>query len=356
MTEDNYHAYCDESGNTGANLLDPRQPLFVVGGWLVNDRALPAAQDRVREYADILSLTEKELHGYQLLKSERGRRAIYLLMTDFLNPFSLPICQIIEKRFMLAGMVYETFLDPDSNPKIPESFVDMWEGKHDLGEKIYALPDKVLARFSKAYETLDRSLLLKSLRSVADALQARSETHLADLILGSFPHIEKIIEKQRIGRKSYDSLTLNTPNVAAFHMFFHSLEKIGRDSAIPKITLVHDENLQFRKTFPMIFEGFRDDISNKVIKMGPWSDVYFGFQSLKDFEFADSKNEPILQASDVFVSSIYLYAANACRGRNSPRSLKEICRLFLKEDDSHPAMIRYISSNSLEDKIRSSFQ
>ena len=32
---ENAHAYCDESGNTGANLLDFNQPLLIVGGWLV---------------------------------------------------------------------------------------------------------------------------------------------------------------------------------------------------------------------------------------------------------------------------------------------------------------------------------
>ena len=48
MTVNNAHAYCDESGNTGANLLDPIQPLFVVGGWFVLDNLKEAADEVVK--------------------------------------------------------------------------------------------------------------------------------------------------------------------------------------------------------------------------------------------------------------------------------------------------------------------
>lgn len=44
MTVNNAHAYCDESGNTGANLVDANQPLLVVGGWLVIDGLRKAAE------------------------------------------------------------------------------------------------------------------------------------------------------------------------------------------------------------------------------------------------------------------------------------------------------------------------
>ena len=37
MTANNAHAYCDESGYTGANLLDPNQPILMVEGWVVPD-------------------------------------------------------------------------------------------------------------------------------------------------------------------------------------------------------------------------------------------------------------------------------------------------------------------------------
>ncbi len=351
MTVNNAHAYCDESGNTGANLLDPNQPLFVVGGWLVNDGLIEVAEQVVREYLSLLKPRDNELHGVQLLKSEIGTFSILNLMHDFYKLYCAPICQILEKRFLLAMIVYEVFLDPKSNPNISEAFVFTWEGKHELAEKVYSLPDEVLAEFAKAYDTLDRSLLLDSLRNITTALSLCLDSELADLMLGSLPNIDIIVDKHNTGRIHFDSITLNTPNVASFHMFFHSLEDVGRMGEIPKITLVHDESPQFKDTFHRIFEEFRDDKRNDVIKMGPWTNVYYGFKSLKDLRFADSKDEPLLQAADVFISAMYRYAVNIYKGKQNSATLMEIARLYLKEPPPYPALIRIITSDWYADKL-----
>ena len=85
MTENNAHAYCDESGNTGANLLDPDQPLFVMGGWLVLDGFIEAAEEVIREYISLLAPGDNELHGIRLLRSEIGTFGILKLMQDLLS-------------------------------------------------------------------------------------------------------------------------------------------------------------------------------------------------------------------------------------------------------------------------------
>ncbi|MBA7701447.1 hypothetical protein ES703_110185 [subsurface metagenome] len=103
MTVHNAHAYCDESGNTGANLLDPNQPLLLVGGWLVNDGFNEVAEQVVREYIKVLKPRDNELHGVQLLKSEFGTKGILNLMHDLYKLYCGPICQILEKRYLLAG-------------------------------------------------------------------------------------------------------------------------------------------------------------------------------------------------------------------------------------------------------------
>ena len=354
MTVHNAHAYCDESGNTGANLLDPNQPLLLVGGWLVNDGFIEVAEQVVREYIKILKPRDKELHGVRLLRSEVGTRGMLNLMHDLYKLYCAPICQIVEKRFLLVGHVFEIFMNPRLNPNIPYSFEDMWESKRELAEKVYSLPDEVLAEFAEAYDTLDRSLLLDSLRNITTALSLRLETKLVDLMLGSLPNIDTIIDYINTGRVHFDSITLNTPNVASFHMFFHSVEHIGRMAEIPKITLVHDESPQFSDAFRMIFEEFRDDSRNEVFREGPWSYVYRGFESLKDLKFADSKDEPLLQAADVFISAMYRYAVNIYKDNPNPTALTEIARLFLKEPPPYPVIIRTTTSDWFADKLHES--
>ena len=179
-----------------------------------------------------------------------------------------PICQIAEKRVLLVSHIFDVFLKPRFNSNVPPSFEDYFEGKRQLFEKIYSLPDEVFAQFIEAYDILDRSLLLESLRNITTGLSLRLETKLADLMLGSMPYINAIIDHNITGRIHHDSIALNTPNVASFHMFFQSLEYIGRMAEIPKIILVHDDSAQFRNAFPWIFQELRDDNRNDVFKEG----------------------------------------------------------------------------------------
>ncbi|MBA7688035.1 hypothetical protein ES703_96511 [subsurface metagenome] len=264
-----------------------------------------------------------------------------------------PICQIGEKRVLLIFRVFDTFLKPQFNPNVPASFEDYFEGKRELMEIIYSLPDYILVEFAKAYDTLDRSLLFDSLRNITTALSLRLETKLADLMLGSRPYIDAIIDHHMIGRVHHDSITLSTPNVASFYMFFHSLENIGRAAGIPKITLVHDESQQFSAAFPKIFEEFRDDNRNDVIRDGPHplDNIHFGFKSLKDFRFADSKNEPLLQAADVLVSAMHRYAMNVYKDAPNSTALTEIARLFLDVNNKKPILIRTTLADWFADKL-----
>ena len=213
---------------------------------------------------------------------------------------------------------------------------------------MYDLPDGVLGEFAEAYDKLDRTLLLASLRSISTALSLRLETRLADLMMGSLPYIDAIIEHNNEGRIYHDSITMNTPNMASFHMFFQFLEEIGREAKIARITLVHDESPQFVEAFPRIFEQFRDDDSNTELKEGPRSVVHLGFR------FANSKNEPILQAADVLVSAINRYAVNVYKDKPNPAGLVDIARWLLTEPPEKLSIVRTSMSESFADKLYSS--
>lgn len=350
MVVSNVHAYCDESGNTGANLLDDNQPLLVIGGWFVNDRLIEGAEQVVLEYIEVLSPKDNELKGIRLLKTAAGTQRVLNLIVQLHRGCS-SICQFVEKRIILVGFIFNIFLKPRFNPLLPTSFEDYFDGKRKLMEAINALPDQVLAEFAEAYKTLDRSLLIASLHSITTALSLRLETRLADLMLGSLPYIDEIIAHNTGGRVHFDTLTMNTPNVASFHMFFQSLEHIGRMANIPKITLVHDQSRQFTNAFPRIFNEARDDAGHYSFEEGAYSVIYRGFESLQDFMFANSKDEPLLQAADVLVSAMYRHAVNVYKGTPSPPGLLDIARLILTEPATVPVLIRYSVSQRFADKL-----
>jgi len=314
------------------------------------DPYIKPAQEHIREYMGLLAQDDIELHGARLLKSDLGTFGILNLVKDLLKACG-PICQIVEKRVLLVGKVFELFLKPEFNPLVPPSFEDYFPGKRELWEKVYSLPDAMLAEFMLAYDALDRSLLLESLKNITNGLSLHQENNLADLMLGSRSYVDEIIKYNKIGRVFHDSIRLNTPNAASFHMFFQFLEQTGRAAEIPTITLVHDMIPQFEGVFPSLFERFRDAQHGGVYKEGLNSYVFRGFRSLKHFTFADSKEEPLLQAADVVVSSMYRYALNVYNDKPSSSHLTEIARIFLDVNNGMPVIMRTSVSSRFADKL-----
>ena len=61
---ENLYVFCDESGNTGINIIDLQQPILVVGGWIVPVTRLNEANKLVKK----VNIFSNELHGIDLLK------------------------------------------------------------------------------------------------------------------------------------------------------------------------------------------------------------------------------------------------------------------------------------------------
>lgn len=133
-------------------------------------------------------------------------------------------------------------------------------------------------------------------------------------------------------------------------MFFQYLEELGRMGNIKSISIVHDESRQFNTVFRKVFEAYRD-VPSAVIKRGPFSNEYFGFESVKNLTFADSKREPLIQAADVLISAMYRFAVNIYRGNPNPIGLKDIARLLLEVPLRYPVIIRTVMCKRFLDNL-----
>ncbi|MCP3167058.1 DUF3800 domain-containing protein [Myxococcus qinghaiensis] len=102
-------AFLDESGNTGANYLDPQQPVHVLAGWLVREPNMVGFARVVEKVREAMEMPE--LKGGRMLTTTKGRRQMLHLLKEA-RSFALPIFSIWEKRFCAALRVVETFLDP----------------------------------------------------------------------------------------------------------------------------------------------------------------------------------------------------------------------------------------------------
>jgi hypothetical protein len=98
--------YFDESGNTGRQLADLDQPLFILGSC---DFSAEECEELLRP---LRSRQAPEIHFKQLRKSPRGRdRIIELFQSELVTPQRFK-AQVIHKRFMLLTKVIDDLLEP----------------------------------------------------------------------------------------------------------------------------------------------------------------------------------------------------------------------------------------------------
>jgi Protein of unknown function (DUF3800) len=98
--------YCDESGFTGPDLLNNDQPFFSYGSVLIDP---VEASELVSKARQDFRLQSNELKGSRMLDSSPGRKAARYLFEQLATR---SITTVMDKRFSLAGKLYEYIFDP----------------------------------------------------------------------------------------------------------------------------------------------------------------------------------------------------------------------------------------------------
>lgn len=313
-----YYAYCDESGNTGSNLYDPNQPVLTFGGWLFPSKIVNELSVLTADFLKQTRPESREFHGADLLKSASGRIAIVDLIYNLCRLPCLPLCVVAEKRYMIATKMVELFLAPESNPYIPDSFDFSPDARRRVADAMCNLSDNTLMQVTQAFRSLDRGQLLGAIQSVSIGLSLRNKTRLADLVKGSIPYVDRIIEENSAGRAMFPKNVMATPNVSAFVAFFSFIEELGRMSGMEDIVVIFDDSAQYSKAFEQIFWEVKEG-KYPLVTRNPESEepVYFGLQVLSEFRTAVSSDEPLIQTADILNTVVCRYATDICMGRQS---------------------------------------
>ena len=156
--------FLDESGNTGSNWLNPDQPYFVYGGWLIPDAKCDGARKIVKT---VFSFSKaKELKSKVILANKR--QSFFDMAEQFINEAqALPVFVVADKSFMVAAKIVETFFDYAHNPYVNEYLTQRSDLKKALADFI-SQDDDLLGRFEKI---LNKSALdLTSMKDIRDKL------------------------------------------------------------------------------------------------------------------------------------------------------------------------------------------
>lgn len=320
--------YCDESGNSGANLNDKDQPFYVLAGWLVNDEEIVDVERKVTDFKNEFFPDKKEIKSVETLRSNPGRKNannLLKLMEGSGSPFFI----VAEKRFVIAAKLVETFLDPEYNDNVGSIYTWNNVEKKRIANLIYENCNNTIEVFGKSYKEPNYENYEISLNLLIEELKKCNYNELAIKFSGASRHIKEIVDIEIEITNEYPNKTMRSLNLTVFISFAQMVEKFCLFSGIENSKIVHDATQQFEETLPKAFELYaKEKDENIAFELEDGQIILTTFQCLKSIIFSDSIDSRIIQASDILAGYINLYLTRIMNEKK-PNQLKEMGE-FLK--------------------------
>ncbi len=290
--------YCDESGNTGANYLDPAQPFYVLAGWLVPDKRAVEVAVAVDRLLQAEFPRSAELKAGEALRNDRRKGKCAKLFSTMGRLGCVPTFVIAEKRYCLCGKVVETFMDPAYNAVVKGGFIADVTTKRELANALYdRLPDAVLNEFAAAYRSPTAVTLLAALQVVVAAVETHVSPELAKAIGGCETFLNAIAEAEAdaspLGKVS---TAINMPCLVSFLMLVQNLAAAG---VAGPIVIYHDEQHAYQEGYEKVFrvhQGLEDWLGRPA---GGRPD-----RRLTRFEMRESTGCLPIQAADLLAGTL----------------------------------------------------
>ncbi|MBY6915744.1 MULTISPECIES: DUF3800 domain-containing protein [Clostridium] len=302
-----YSFYIDESGNTGTDWINNEQPYFVYGGWLVCD----AQAGELKQYlSNFFSKTQAtELKAKKLFKQKKGILIFNNIFKEMCYKYrAFPIFCFVDKKFMIAGKIVETFFDGAYNPRINWYLTTPVELKKALAVCI-SENDEILIEFSKIIKNCTASIddmkkinqkLIKIFEKqnhimVADTLRDLKEENFLKMI-DEFESVTK-------GKNGKNNITLTGTTLVKLLNSAESICRIFNGQAV----IVHDKLRGYNDVFLEIEKIFLKK-DNPVSFGTEKKHIFSNFPHVDSITTVDSKSEILVQAADLlcgFVSKVF---------------------------------------------------
>jgi hypothetical protein len=314
--------FLDESGNTGANLLDKQQPFFTMAG--VNF-SQPEAE---RLLALVGSKSTKEVHFSVLKRRSSGQDAVVrMLKHSLIGRSNVKVC-VIQKPFMITTKVVDVLIEDMAF----ETGFDLYENGANIALSNmlhYCLPafcgeanvEVTQQRFIDMVRVRDAGSISSFYESV-EVLKANcsSESFLSDLdlILATRHFIDGALE-------NVDRTTLDPLIPTLFNQFI----EWGKE--YPKgFHVVHDESKTLGSE-RQLFEDFMTQFSREEMELGYDRRKFNLPLNGRSLRFGTSHAYPQLQVADVVASAVSYWANGVARGEKDDVFFKKLDQLNLRK-------------------------
>ncbi|MCY8042146.1 DUF3800 domain-containing protein [Bacillus spizizenii] len=322
----NFDVYCDESGNSGKNFLDSGQPMYVLAGIMVERNQSYRLRNRIIEFRKECYPDQEEIKGSYILKNTKGQKNANILINSIFE-LGIPFFSIVEKKFMLALKMVETFLDPEYNKSLVTSFTWMNDTKKRIGQIFYNSINHSRDVFGEAYKRPSLELINKAQEELSGELEKTKNSLLAELVTQA--DTKKIYDEFQIANNSYSNGALASINLPILNSFLQVIERYSQNSMnTKKVRLIHDEHDKYESSFKKIFNQYMNKKQIDSFELEGGQTILTSFKKLKQFEFCNSTASPIVQGVDIYASF-----------------LNKVCsKIFLRQNLS-PEMNKFVRSS-----------
>ena len=299
--------YCDESGNTGPDLLSKASPFFVYAWVLLTKEEEDIIASQISDLLkrDNLPLST-ELRSVKLWQSTRGRRRYDEVLRIVHNAGGNVFITYSEKLFEVCVLIVETYLDPLHNPRVDGHLLDI-EFKRLLGNVIRnSISENLLRLFLNACNIDD----VDALRSVGSTLAKQLALYPDDRV----SHAAQVMaaglgDFYRFGQRIQDApknINLRSSHATVFTPALLFIDST-LDSLRMRANLVRDQDIQFGEVL---------DFAYKFLSQPP-----FRLRNIISSEEGISSQSIGLQVADLAAG----VTARVLNAKYNRRSLKPNC-------------------------------
>ena len=298
----------DESGNTGSDLLNLKQPIFTFVGIGINHENMVEILNEIEEIKRNHNIdVNRQLHAKKI--NEKTRNLISKEIVDVLikNNFSL-FFSIAEKKFVIATYIDSEFFDPAYNEKCDNTWTYPSEEMNKRANFFYShLSDETLYVCGKVFQ--DGSNIKEAYDLVKADIHGKSyDIDLYNILQGVESHLNEIAEIIKSQNSSENVLgasagVLQSPNFFSFCGLINKIEQYYTTIGNNETELIFDSSRQFNRAFINIFEKYKN-AEKTILQFEEKFPLVFGYESLNRFRYEKSQNSIFLQLSDLIATSL----------------------------------------------------
>lgn len=301
--------YLDESGNTGKNLIDEKQPFFNLASVLIRDKKISSLADYLTTLPSDLKDEYGEIKGNNIACYNQSLALTILTekIPEFTEGFFFGV---IEKKFMIAGKIVDNFFDPQYNKKVSNLWTYKSNFKIELANFLYdnlsedAMSESYNAFLSKNVDDAKRALS----KIINETKDIPYEFNLVDTISGIEENLTELI-KNISSSNSKNALargipknTICTPNVTSFVEMTNRLESFLEKMQFSS-TIIFDDCVQYNTIFETLLKTFIK-APKKIIPISSTETFRVGYEYIKGYSVQNSKDSVGLQLADILASTI----------------------------------------------------